>query len=80
MREPFIDCCRVQIFPNDLIQKCKSLNPLPVGPIKGCCVAECVLNETKIIGVNGILNKQTAITYLNQQMGNDDESKKVGRT
>lgn len=44
--------------------------------ISGCCMSECVMNETKIL-VNGKLDKDAAVKYISEQLKGDTEAIKV---
>lgn len=75
------DCCKVpELIPKSIFEKCLAANPEPKGapnmPPKGCCVSECVMNETKIMA-NGKLDKVAAVKYIGDQMKGDAEAIKV---
>lgn len=51
-------------------------SPLLKLSILGCCISECVMNETKIMA-NGNLDKAAAVKYLTEKLSGDAEAIKV---
>lgn len=75
-----MECCKVQVVPKDIVDKCKAAHPRPPpGPPTGCCMSECVLNETQILK-NGEIDKNAVVTHLTKELGGDDEAKKIANS
>lgn len=78
------ECCQLpEVIPQSEFQKCEAANPKPPPPSggphggpKGCCVSECIMNNTGIM-IGGKLNKAAAVKYLSDKMAGDAEGVKV---
>lgn len=78
-----MECCKLpEVIPESEFKKCEALNPGPPpppgagGPQKGCCMSECILNNTGIL-VGGKLDKAAAVKFLSEKMAGDAEAIKV---
>lgn len=81
-KSPF-ECCQIpELISQDVFKTCETANPAPAGPpspdkmASTCCVAECVMNTTKVM-VAGKPDKAAAIAYLTSKLAGDAESIKV---